>query len=152
MPSGLSPPLSGFAPLSKAAPLDAAPSLAPLPLRPEPALAALAPLVPAAADCALAAATAAGLSAGKAAAMQAATQQQPDAAAAMQLPPTAEQQQQQQGFLPYKWRHHPLPRGAAAGVGHHPMQQPLPSLLQLGKRSASDSLALDPPRKRAHLP
>ena len=142
---------SGFAPLSKAAPHDAAPNLAPLPQRSEASLVAMAPLVPTAADCVAVAAIAAGLPAGKVA-MQAAAQQQLNTAAAVQLPPTAEQQQQL-GFLPYKWRHHPLPRGAAAGVGHHHMQQQQPpSLLQLGKRSASDSLALDLPRKRAHMP
>ncbi|CAL8463507.1 g3041 [Coccomyxa elongata] len=49
------------------------------------------------------------------------------------------QTQQSQGFMPYKWRHHPLPRGV------HQLQPG--GLLSLGKRSASASLA-EPPRKR----
>lgn len=48
--------------------------------------------------------------------------------------------QQSQGFMPYKWRHHPLPRGV------HQLQPG--GLLSLGKRSASASLA-EPARKRA---
>lgn len=50
------------------------------------------------------------------------------------------QTQQSQGFMPYKWRHHPLPRGV------HQLQPG--GLLSLGKRSASASMA-EPPRKRA---
>lgn len=49
------------------------------------------------------------------------------------------QTQQSQGFMPYKWRHHPLPRGV------HQLQPG--GLLSLSKRSASASLA-EPPRKR----
>lgn len=47
--------------------------------------------------------------------------------------------QPSQGFMPYKWRHHPLPRGV------HQLQPG--GVLSLGKRSASASLA-EPPRKR----
>jgi hypothetical protein len=49
------------------------------------------------------------------------------------------QTQQSQGFMPYKWRQHPLPRGT------HQLQPG--GLFSLGKRSASASLA-EPLRKR----
>jgi hypothetical protein len=53
----------------------------------------------------------------------------------------AQRQQHGQGFMPYKWRQHPLPRSAAHQV------HPGTGLPSLGKRSASASLA-EPLRKR----
>lgn len=122
---------SGFAPLPK---LDVATGIpqAPLPV-------AHPPSQPVSAE--VAAAAAVGLAAGRAAAMQAAQAQQ-DPAAMPQQPP-------QQGFMPYKWRHRAMPAGTAGAAAGCALQPP--SLLQLGKRSASDSLALDHPHKRSHL-